>query len=157
MANIFTLILIRKLERQPFVNSNCFNKQFNKENNSIMHRFSFGLTLVGCLLASGCAANPSLRSQVDALQAESIKQNAEVKELSARAAKCSAGHVGTDLADDAKDMFSAVFAWSKQQVSDSYNVVSDRAAKCYQAGKGNVHTIDDAKSLALTCWNQGDQ
>src|SRR5271157_4776526 len=45
----------------------------------------------GAMLAAlsvGCAANPAMQSQLEGLQRESNRQDAEIKDLSAKAAKC---------------------------------------------------------------------
>lgn len=111
----------------------------------------FAVIAVGLVSVTGCAANPALQSQVDTLQREGARQDAEIKDLSAKAAKCNTGLVANDLKTDASDLASAAWSWVSSEASDGA-AYTKSIASCYRAGSGNVHSWDDSKALMESCY-----
>jgi hypothetical protein len=112
---------------------------------------SFTAILVACITA-GCAANPGLQSQVDALQKKNEEQHREIQDLSAKAAKCNGRLVAGDLQQDASDLATAAWAWLTTQASDARHAASP-IISCYRAGASDVHSLDDAQRLMAHCYN----
>lgn len=122
--------------------------------------------IVGCLIivsssVVGCASNSALRAQLDKAEQIAHQQDEEITELEARQKKLteqtmalSARKVGEDVAKDAGDMFSAAWQWSVTNVTEAVHSTEELAHRCYEQGKGKVHSIEDAKSLAQSCWNK---
>jgi hypothetical protein len=104
------------------------------------------------LCATGCAANPALQAQMDSLQKESARQDAQIKELSVAAAKCSGQRVAGDLAQDASDLASAAWSWLTEEAGDARKASAPIIA-CYRAGSDNVHDLDSAQRLMAHCYN----
>lgn len=112
------------------------------------------LSLIAVLAVAftGCAANPGLQSQVDNLQRETARQDREIEDLSAKAAKCNAGAVAGDLKTDATDFASAAWTWVSHEASDGASYTKS-IASCYNAGRANVHSWEDGKALMETCYH----
>lgn len=106
--------------------------------------------LLAC--ATGCAANPALQAQVDQLQRTANQQDAQIKDLSAKAAKCSGERVAGDLYQDAGDLASAAWSWLTEEASDAKKASAPIIA-CYRGGASDVHSFDDAQRLMQHCYN----
>lgn len=112
------------------------------------------VALLAC--ATGCAANPALQAQVSQLQQESVRQDAEIKDLSAKAAKCNGERVAGDLYQDASDMASAAWSWLTAEASDAKKASTPIIA-CYRGGASDVHSFDDAQRLMEHCYHNTQQ
>lgn len=115
-----------------------------------------GLIFAGTFLAimtAGCAANPGLQAQVDSLKAESAKQDKQIEELSASAAKCSGQRVAGDLKQDASDLATAAWSWLSSTSSDAYRTASP-IISCYRQGSGDVHSLEQAQALMSHCYHE---
>ena len=107
------------------------------------------LALVAC---TGCAANPALQAQVADLQKTAARQDQQIEELSAAAAKCSGRRVAGDLATDASDLATAAWNWLSSEASDA-NRAAQHIVACYRAGSDDVHTFDQAQALMSRCYH----
>ena len=108
-------------------------------------------TAILLVCATGCAANPALQAQVTSLQQESARQDAEIKELSAKAAKCNAKLVYGDLKQDASDLATAAWSWLSEETGDARKSANTIIA-CYRAGSASVNTFEDAQNLMARCY-----
>ncbi len=115
-----------------------------------------GILIASLILVTGCAANPALQSQVDQLQKETARQDAEIKDLSAKAAKCNAGLVTNDLKQDASDLASAAWSWLTEQAGDAKRA-SSQIITCYRQGSDSVHTLEEGQALMAYCYRQQHQ
>jgi hypothetical protein len=118
-----------------------------------------GLVLVATLLAAtsmGCAANPAMQAQVESLQRESARQDAEIKDLSAKAAKCNAGLVAGDLKQDASDLATAAWSWLSETTGDA-SKTGNAIIACYRAGSSDVHTFEQGQNLMSRCYTASQQ
>ncbi len=116
----------------------------------------FGLIIASLLLATGCAANPALQSQVDSLQRESARQDAEIKDLSAKAAKCNGQLVYGDLKQDASDLATSAWSWLSEVAGDARKS-SEKIITCYRGNSDSVHSLEDSRALMLHCYDQAHQ
>jgi hypothetical protein len=115
----------------------------------------FSATLLASL-AMGCAANPGMQAQLEGLQRESARQDAEIKDLSAKAAKCNAGLVAGDLKQDASDLATAAWSWLSEETGDARKSANSIIA-CYRAGASSVNTFEDAQNLMSRCYTASQQ
>lgn len=111
----------------------------------------FGSLALG-FCAMGCAANPALQAQVNQLQQTANEQDAQIKELSAKAAKCNAKLVYGDLKQDASDLATAAWSWLSEETGDARKSANTIIA-CYRAGSASVNTFEDAQNLMARCYN----
>lgn len=93
------------------------------------------LSCIALACVSGCAANPGLQAQAPCPAPERRGGEADAKAFAADS---------YHLAQDAWD-------WVSTTVGDAYH--NSAMVNCYKKDSDSVHTIDDAKALAMRCWN----
>lgn len=114
------------------------------------------MAAIAACCSIGCAANPALQSQVADLQKESNRQNEEVRELSAKAAKCAATKAAYDLQKDASDLATAAWSWLSSEADDTAKH-GDQIIACYRAGSSEVHTFEQSQNLMARCYKVSQQ
>lgn len=105
-----------------------------------MNRITLSLIALSSLLCvAGCAGNPAIQPVAPVAAAPDAHPRAGLKADAVATAEDSA-----NLAHDAWD-------WVSAEVSDTYH--NSTMAQCYEHGKADVHSLEDAKKLAMKCWN----
>lgn len=116
-------------------------------------------------MTMGCAASQQCVRDVQDLQAESLRQNQEIRDLQAKLMVVNGEHAGGDLASlasDAWDTAKAAFGWAKSEYPDAAQKVStvyhesndrlDRAHQCYNDHGGqSAHTFEEYRVIAMAC------
>lgn len=110
--------------------------------------------LLAC--ATGCAANPALQAQVNSLQQTANEQDAQIRELSAKAAKCNGQLVYGDLKQDASDLATSAWSWLSSVAGDARKSATP-IITCYRDGADDVHSLEDSRKLMLHCYDQAHQ
>ena len=120
---------------------------------------SFLIVITLSFCSYGCASTNSLNAQVTMLEENNVKQKQQIADLQSQVSqvtfdnvKCNAEHVGNDLGHDAIDLASAAWSWSSKKAEAAYADVAERANRCYKMENNNLHNLEDAKALAIRCW-----
>jgi hypothetical protein len=109
------------------------------------------LAILGSTLV-GCATNPALQAQVDQLQREATRQQAETKDLADRAARLAAQCAGNDIKEATEDLAIASWDWAKVYASQTANLMQTVIA-CYNKSKGDrTLSWEDTQHLLTSCY-----
>ena len=130
--------------------------------------FGMGLLAIVAALSMGCAANAKCVRDVNDLQAQSIEQDRQIRDLQGRLAVVQTEQAGTTLSSLATEGWAAAtaaFGWAKAEAPvayhdarQAYDATAARmqaARDCYAAHGGNRSdlTFDDYKRIATACLN----
>jgi hypothetical protein len=132
------------------------SKQLTKEKHMKLHFLGLSVLAATLILSTGCASNARLESELDACQAKNVKQSQDLAHLNLQVAMAKSETAGSSFVQagsDALDAAGAAWNWSVNRVGAAYQATEQVAHRCYDESKGNVHSFDDARALAVRCWN----